>query len=317
MAEQLYELAIEYAALTGGETVYDLYCGTGTIGLSMARNALTVWGVEISEESVACALENADLNQIGNAAFFAGNVGQSIEELQERAGPPDVVVVDPPRAGLAGKALQADRRPRRVANRLRLLQPDDARLGREGAVRGVRLRARPRAGRSTCSRTRRTSRRSRCSPATLRTTRPSNRLSLGFGAACPEVAPEQVGVREEEAETDGRKRGEAGDVGGRQPESSVAPRSSVIAIQVQPTRRPTDRPRRGRARRRRCRADRCSRCRIARHAEPDREGPNTLGCSETTYCVGPRQTEIASTHGTIAATTTAHATVRRTREPEP
>jgi 23S rRNA (uracil1939-C5)-methyltransferase len=106
MAEKLYELAIEYAGLTGGETVYDLYCGIGTIGLSMASKALSVWGVEISEESVACALENADLNGIGNAAFFAGNVGQSIEELQERAGTPDVVVVDPPRAGLAGKALK-------------------------------------------------------------------------------------------------------------------------------------------------------------------------------------------------------------------
>ena len=105
MAERLYALAIEYAALTGTETVYDLYCGTGTIGLSLARNALSVWGVEISEESVACALENLELNKIGNAAFFAGNVGQSLEDLAERAGPPDVVVVDPPRAGLAGKAL--------------------------------------------------------------------------------------------------------------------------------------------------------------------------------------------------------------------
>jgi 23S rRNA (uracil1939-C5)-methyltransferase len=106
MAERLYELAIEYAALTGSESVYDLYCGTGTIGLSLARNALSVWGVEISEEAVACALENAELNGIGNAAFFAGNVGQSLEELAERAGLPDVVVVDPPRAGLAGKALK-------------------------------------------------------------------------------------------------------------------------------------------------------------------------------------------------------------------
>jgi 23S rRNA (uracil1939-C5)-methyltransferase len=106
MAEKLYGIAIEYAALTGTETVYDLYCGTGTIGISMARNALTVWGVEISEESVACALENLELNSIGNAAFFAGNVGQSLEELAERAGSPDVVVVDPPRAGLAGKALK-------------------------------------------------------------------------------------------------------------------------------------------------------------------------------------------------------------------
>jgi 23S rRNA (uracil1939-C5)-methyltransferase len=106
MAERLYELAIDYAALTGDETVWDLYCGIGTIGLSMASRALTVWGVEVVEESVACALENADLNGITNAAFFAGNVGQSIEELRARGGDPDVVVVDPPRAGLAGKALK-------------------------------------------------------------------------------------------------------------------------------------------------------------------------------------------------------------------
>jgi 23S rRNA (uracil1939-C5)-methyltransferase len=106
MAERLYELALEAAGLTGEETVYDLYCGIGAIGLVMAAQALTVWGVEVSEESVACALENAELNGIGNAAFFAGNVGQALEELRDRAGPPDVVVVDPPRAGLAGKGLR-------------------------------------------------------------------------------------------------------------------------------------------------------------------------------------------------------------------
>jgi 23S rRNA (uracil1939-C5)-methyltransferase len=106
MAEQLYELAREFAGLTGGETVYDLYCGIGTIGLSLATKALTVWGIEISEESVACAIENAELNGIGNAAFFAGNVGEVLRELRDRAGDPDAVVVDPPRAGLAGKALK-------------------------------------------------------------------------------------------------------------------------------------------------------------------------------------------------------------------
>jgi 23S rRNA (uracil1939-C5)-methyltransferase len=106
MAAQLYALAREYAGLTGGETVYDLYCGIGTIGLSLAAKALTVWGIEISEESVACAIENAELNSIGNAAFFAGNVGEVLRDLRERAGDPDVVVVDPPRAGLAGKALK-------------------------------------------------------------------------------------------------------------------------------------------------------------------------------------------------------------------
>jgi 23S rRNA (uracil1939-C5)-methyltransferase len=107
MAERLYELAIDYAGLTGAETVYDLYCGIGTIGLSMASRALTVWGVEVSEESVACAIENAGLNGISNVAFFAGEVGRSLEVLSERAGQPDVVVVDPPRAGLSGKALRA------------------------------------------------------------------------------------------------------------------------------------------------------------------------------------------------------------------
>jgi 23S rRNA (uracil1939-C5)-methyltransferase len=106
MAERLYGLAQEFAALTGNETVFDLYCGIGTIGLLLAADALTVWGVEVSEESVACALENAELNGISNAAFFAGNVGQSLHELHERSGDPDVVVVDPPRAGLAGKALK-------------------------------------------------------------------------------------------------------------------------------------------------------------------------------------------------------------------
>jgi 23S rRNA (uracil1939-C5)-methyltransferase len=106
MAETLYELAREFAGLTGSETVWDLYCGTGTIGLVLARDALTVWGIEIVEESVACAVENAALNAIGNAAFYAGNVGQAIEDLRARGGEPDVVVVDPPRAGLAGKALK-------------------------------------------------------------------------------------------------------------------------------------------------------------------------------------------------------------------
>ena len=106
MAERIYELVREFAALGGQETVYDLYCGIGTIGLVLARDALTVWGIDISEESIACALENAELNGIGNAAYFAGNVGQALEELRDRSGAPDVVVVDPPRAGLAGKALR-------------------------------------------------------------------------------------------------------------------------------------------------------------------------------------------------------------------
>jgi 23S rRNA (uracil1939-C5)-methyltransferase len=106
MAERLYELAIDAAGLTGEETVWDLYCGIGTIGLAMASKALTVWGVDVSEESIACALENADLNGVANSAFFAGEVGQAVEELRDRSGDPDVVVVDPPRAGLSNKAVR-------------------------------------------------------------------------------------------------------------------------------------------------------------------------------------------------------------------
>ena len=116
MAERIYELAREFAGLTGEESVYDLYCGIGTIGLTLARDALTVWGIEASEESVACALENAELNGIANAAFYAGEVGESIDDLSERAGAPDVAVVDPPRAGLSGKALRrlARLEPKRI-----------------------------------------------------------------------------------------------------------------------------------------------------------------------------------------------------------
>ncbi|HWH54103.1 MAG TPA: 23S rRNA (uracil(1939)-C(5))-methyltransferase RlmD [Gaiellaceae bacterium] len=106
MAERLYGLAADYAGLSGGETVYDLYCGIGTIGLSLASRSLTVWGVEVSEESVACAIENAELNGITNAAFFAGETADSLAELRDRAGDPDVVVVDPPRGGLSGKAVR-------------------------------------------------------------------------------------------------------------------------------------------------------------------------------------------------------------------
>ncbi len=106
MAERLYAIAGEFAGLTGAENVFDLYCGTGTIGLSLAPDARMVWGLEISEEAVACAIENAELNGVENAKFYAGNVGQTVEELVEEAGAPDVVVVDPPRAGLAGKALR-------------------------------------------------------------------------------------------------------------------------------------------------------------------------------------------------------------------
>jgi 23S rRNA (uracil1939-C5)-methyltransferase len=106
MAERVYALARDLAGLRGSEIVFDLYCGTGTIGLTLASRAGAVWGIEISEEAVACAIENAQLNAIENARFVAGNVGQTLPRLLDEAGPPDVVLVDPPRSGLAGKALR-------------------------------------------------------------------------------------------------------------------------------------------------------------------------------------------------------------------
>ena len=145
MCEVLYDLAREYAGLTGEETVYDLYCGIGTIGLTLARDALTVWGIEYSEESIACAVENAELNGLANAAFFAGDVARDLDELRERAGPPDVVVVDPPRAGLVGQGRAPGGRAAGAPARLRLLQPDDARREREGARARPRLPPRARA----------------------------------------------------------------------------------------------------------------------------------------------------------------------------
>jgi 23S rRNA (uracil1939-C5)-methyltransferase len=106
MAERLYGVAREYAALTGFERVYDLFCGIGTIGLSLAPRAGEVWGVEIIPEAVADAINSARANDVRNARFFAGDVRTSMRDLVEQAGRPDVVVVDPPRAGLSQKIVR-------------------------------------------------------------------------------------------------------------------------------------------------------------------------------------------------------------------
>jgi 23S rRNA (uracil1939-C5)-methyltransferase len=106
MAERLYGLAAEYAGLQGWERLYDLFCGIGTIGLSLAARAGEVWGLDIVEEAIADAIANARRNEIGNARFFAGDVRLALRELVERAGRPDVLVVDPPRAGLSAKVVR-------------------------------------------------------------------------------------------------------------------------------------------------------------------------------------------------------------------
>jgi 23S rRNA (uracil1939-C5)-methyltransferase len=106
MAEHLYALAIELAELRPADVVWDLYCGAGAIGLLAARRAGRVYGIEISEESIAGARENAARNGIANAEFVAGDVAKSVRPLLERVPKPDVVFVDPPRSGLTPKAVR-------------------------------------------------------------------------------------------------------------------------------------------------------------------------------------------------------------------
>jgi 23S rRNA (uracil1939-C5)-methyltransferase len=106
MAERLYGLAAEYAGLQGWERVYDLFCGIGTIGLTLAPRAGEVWGLEIVEEAIADAIANARRNEIDNARFFAGDVRLALREMVESSGRPDVLVVDPPRAGLSAKIVR-------------------------------------------------------------------------------------------------------------------------------------------------------------------------------------------------------------------
>ena len=86
MAERLYELAIEYAGPTGFERLYDLFCGIGTIGLLASPQVAEVWGLEVVERAIADAINNARINEIDNAHFFAGDVRLALRELVEKAG---------------------------------------------------------------------------------------------------------------------------------------------------------------------------------------------------------------------------------------
>ncbi len=106
MAERLYAIAADYAGLSGGERVFDLYCGIGTIALALAGRAGEVWGVEAAPAAVADAERNAVANAIANAHFVAADVRLGVRPLLERAGRPDTVIVDPPRAGLSKKIVR-------------------------------------------------------------------------------------------------------------------------------------------------------------------------------------------------------------------
>ena len=105
LAERVYETIRQKAELTGREAVYDLYCGIGLIALSMASGAKAVYGVESEPDNIASAERNAALNGIRNAVFLAGKVEDILKGRSLfRAGPaPDVIVLDPPRAGLHGE----------------------------------------------------------------------------------------------------------------------------------------------------------------------------------------------------------------------
>jgi 23S rRNA (uracil1939-C5)-methyltransferase len=105
--ERLYQVTREFAELTGKETVYDLYCGTGSIGIFVSRQAGKVIGVEMVEEAVDDARENAAINQITHAEFFAGDVTDVCDDaFFATHGRPDVIITDPPRAGMHEKLVQ-------------------------------------------------------------------------------------------------------------------------------------------------------------------------------------------------------------------
>ncbi len=98
-AERLYGIAKDFAQLSGGELLLDLYCGAGTIGLSMADRAGKVIGAEVIPEAVENARENAVRNGIANAEFYCGDAGEIAQMLQKQGLSPDVVILDPPRKG--------------------------------------------------------------------------------------------------------------------------------------------------------------------------------------------------------------------------
>ena len=106
-AERLYMCALEFAELTGEETVVDLYCGAGTITLALAEKAKQVIGVEIVPEAVENATLNAARNGMDNVEFLCADAGQAARQLAQRGVAPDVLVVDPPRKGLDETARDA------------------------------------------------------------------------------------------------------------------------------------------------------------------------------------------------------------------
>ena len=115
-AERLYTKAKEYASLSGEETLVDLYCGTGTIGLTMAKDCKRLVGVEIVPQAIMDAKLNAEINGITNAEFICGDATKCADKLKNEGIKPDVVVVDPPRKGLTPELIKTikEMSPKRV-----------------------------------------------------------------------------------------------------------------------------------------------------------------------------------------------------------
>ena len=140
-AQRLYQAAIQQAEITQEDLVLDLYCGVGTITLAMAKAAGKVIGVEVVEQAVQDARENALRNGIENAEFFCGDAGKAALELEKQGIRPDVVVVDPPRKGLNADTIEALAKmsPRRIV----YVSCDPATLARDVALlkeRGYKLK---------------------------------------------------------------------------------------------------------------------------------------------------------------------------------
>jgi len=131
-AQRLYEAAITQAQITKDDLVLDLYCGVGTITLAMAKAAGKVIGVEVIEQAVQDARDNARRNGIENAEFFCGDAGKAALELEAKGIRPDVIVVDPPRKGLNADTIEALHKmcPRRIV----YVSCDPATLARDVAL---------------------------------------------------------------------------------------------------------------------------------------------------------------------------------------
>ena len=131
-AERLYAKAREYAALTGGEVLLDLYCGAGTIGLSMAQDCKELIGVEIIPEAIENAKKNAAQNGVTNARFLCGDAAYAAEQLRKEGIRPDVIIVDPPRKGLTPELI--DTIVRMSPDRVVYVSCDPATLARDLAL---------------------------------------------------------------------------------------------------------------------------------------------------------------------------------------